>query len=135
MSIQGTKLFNALNHSLAREQKAIEVASDNIARSSIANEQAKELKKSTFHQTLVKGSSQGPLQTHQNHLTGRHQGNDDFKVVSKKIKAGTATLSGNNINGQEEMTKMNKANTDFYETLTQSTSFVKRIKMFLGTGR
>lgn len=135
MSIQGTKLFNALNHSLLREQKAIEVASDNIARASIPNEEAKELKRSTFHQTLTQGSSHTPVQTHHNHLTGRHQNQGDFKIVTKKIKAGAATLSGNNINGQEEMSKMNKANTDFYEALTQSTSFVKRVKMFLGTGR
>ena len=110
MSIQGTKLFNALNHSLAHKQKEIEVASDNIARASIPNEQVKELKDSAFHQTLVGKSSSTPFQTHQNHLTGRQQNHDDFKVVSKKLKAGTATLSGNNINGQEEMTKMNKLN-------------------------
>ena len=76
-----------------------------------------------------------PMRTHKNHLTGRTNTAFPFKVVTEKPQKEEMTLTGNAINPQEELRKLNDAYTKLYETQTQYSHFVRRVKTILGPSR
>ena len=134
MTIQNISLFQNLNRSMVRDQKKLEIISDNLARSDIPHEKTKALKENSFN-TLVKGgNSAGSLKTtNGRHIPGSNTGGASFKVISQKPKNGDLTLTGNGIKPQEELRKLNDVQMNTLEMQTQYSSFMKRFKTILGT--
>lgn len=115
MDIKKTQVFTALSNLMAREEKKMEVAAENLGRAHIPGAKMKVLKESSFAAHLNGGAHQPPK----------------FRVEEVTNKE-NRNLSGNSINPHEELRALQEAYTKTYEAQMQYQALLKRVKMLIG---
>jgi len=90
-------------------QKGLAVHTDNLSRLDIPNAQAKELK--PFAEQVNKASSARLAMTNASHMTSKLSGSTGFAV--QKSQSDHGTLSGNTIDREDEMSKVNHLTTEY----------------------
>lgn len=118
-------VYNLLSQKMERLVREKEVYADNILRSPIPGEREKVIK----FQSLVKNGTAlaGPAplaRTNENHLSSPSSLTTSKVGVQKKNIE--VSLSGNTINSEEQLRKLNEATTKYYEMMNMYQSYMRR---------
>lgn len=89
-------------------QKGLAVHTDNLSRADLPGAEAREMK--PFAAQVHHKSSAHIKTTNHMHMTGKNSSSGGF--ATQKAKADFETLSGNNINTQQELSKINDIGTE-----------------------
>lgn len=135
MAFKDLTALRALSNSMERNEKKMELSTDNLSRAHMPGEKARKLKESPFLQKLsASGSSAATLQTtNPKHISGP-QHNPALKVETVR-KADVMGVNGNSITPQQEMETFNQAYTETVEAQTLHGSVIRRFKTLLSAGR
>lgn len=126
-------IYNLLSQKMERLTREKEVYADNILRSPIPGEREKVVK----FQSLVKNGTTlaGPaplMRTNEKHLSP--PSSDTSAKVGVQNKNVEVSLSGNTINSEEQLRKLNEATTKYYEMMNMYQSYMRRHATII-TGR
>lgn len=126
-------VYNLLSQKMERLAREKEVYADNILRSPIPGEREKVVK----FQSLIKNGTTlaGPAplaRTNEKHL------GTSSLIATTKVgvhnKNAEVSLSGNTINSEEQLRKLNEATTKYYEMMNMYQSYMRRHATII-TGR
>ncbi|MBX9697321.1 MAG: hypothetical protein K2X53_04465 [Alphaproteobacteria bacterium] len=118
-------VYNLLSQKMERLTREKEVYADNILRSPIPGEREKVVK----FQSLIKNGTTlaGPaplVRTNEKHLSPPSSlATTKVGVQKKNVEV---SLSGNTINSEEQLRKLNEATTKYYEMMNMYQSYMRR---------
>lgn len=128
-----SSIFTLISEKLGWLSKRNAVLTDNIVHAAIPGFEAKDLKDNTFAKKMGNASpAVGLAKTNINHMGASAQSQasnpDLIKVESEK------SLSGNTVDAEMEMMKVNETGTKYYEMTTAYSHYDKLFSIAIGRG-